>query len=157
MRAKTHVVFAIFAVTGLGVHVGELSAIEQIVLASAGSILPDIDHANSYVTNRTGLLGKLISRCIKHRGLTHSLLFSFLLFSFFYGTGSYVYPFMVGYLSHILLDMCTAKGVSLLYPWKKKFRIMRLKTGSMQERVVFVLLSLVLFRDFTKWMIDMFG
>ena len=47
MRVKTHVVFAIFAVTSLGVNVGELSAVEQIVLASAGSILPDIDHANS--------------------------------------------------------------------------------------------------------------
>ena len=157
MRVKTHVVFAIFAVTSLGVSTGATSSTEQIVLASIGSILPDVDHSNSYVTNRTGFVGKVVSKCIKHRGLTHSLLFSFFLFSFFYGAGNYIYPFMVGYLSHILLDMCTAKGVSLLYPWGKKFRIMKLRTGSMHERVIFILLSLVLFRDFARWMIYTFG
>jgi inner membrane protein len=41
----------------------------------------------------------------------------------------------VGYCSHIVLDAMTVTGVPLLWPWKRRFRLLPLRTGGIIERL----------------------
>lgn len=101
------------------------------LILSVGSILPDIDSRNS-------LLGKslpFIPKFIKHRTITHSILFLF---------GCYfinVYLFY-GCCLHILLDMMTKMGCPLLWPIGIDFKLpfaWFTKTGGWVEGIVFSL------------------
>jgi len=38
-------------------------------------------------------------------------------------TPSYIYPFAIGYGLHLICDMLNDKGITLLYPIKKKIRL----------------------------------
>lgn len=81
------------------------------VCVALGSVLPDIDHPGSMVGKNVPLLPRLL----RHRGVTHSLLFCVL--------ASLVNGWLgVGCLVHIVMDMMTRQGVELFWPMKKKFR-----------------------------------
>jgi inner membrane protein len=91
-----------------------------------GSLLPDIDHPQSYLGRRLWILSAPINKLFGHRGFTHSLLSLFLL-----GTATAVWwannplffgGLLLGYLSHLLGDMTTISGVPLLYPKKTRYK-----------------------------------
>lgn len=90
-----------------------------------GSLLPDIDHKQSYLGRRLPFLSAPIQKFFGHRGFTHSLLsLSFLGLA----TGLYWYVnplffggLLLGYFSHLLADMATVSGIPLFFPNKKRF------------------------------------
>lgn len=107
-----------------------------------GSISPDIDHPSSHIGKNFTLISKKIYSKYGHRTITHSLFcvlylmaFSCLVFIilklFFYNIylqyKIYIFPipigFILGYISHIILDMFSPRGVSLFYPYEKKYRL----------------------------------
>lgn len=85
-----------------------------------GSLLPDIDHPESFLGRRIRPISKAIHQLVGHRALTHSFIFiggiTYLLIKCgltFMGIG-----LGIGMLGHILLDMlCLGDGVALLYPF----------------------------------------
>ncbi len=104
-----------------------------------GSILPDIDVDGSTITR---ILPKIP---IEHRTITHSILalfaFSLLasLVSVQFGIGIFS-----GFLSHLLFDAMNPTGVPFFYPFiKKKYRFSRIRTGSILENVLFIILLIV--------------
>lgn len=158
MQYKTH--FAGGALITLAVlqHTEYVSPEQVVPFAVAtliGSVAPDIDHKNSFISNRLKPFGFLVRRTTTHRGATHSPLiiglFSLLLFSGLEVTefSSYAYPitfgFFIGALSHVVLDMLNPQGVPLLFPIPKakRFRIAHFRTGGLVERVIFVALVIV--------------
>lgn len=106
------------------------------ILLSFGSILPDIDHHNSFLGKNIPLFSKLF----KHRGFTHSLLFAFMLW--------FIEPFICyGILIHIFFDLMTRNGVALLSPLTYKFRFPFAKyisTGKWFERILCILIYLII-------------
>ncbi|HOI39520.1 MAG TPA: metal-dependent hydrolase [Methanobacterium sp.] len=85
----------------------------------------------------------------KHRGIGHSL---FLLIPLaivgFWNIGIAV-AIMVGFISHIFLDILTTNGCPVLYPlWKNDFvcfgKKRRIKTGTNQDKAVFLVILLLL-------------
>lgn len=102
------------------------------VMIAVGSMFPDIDHGGTAL----GKSAPYISKLVKHRGLTHSLLFT--------GIMSLLNPwFGIGMIVHIVFDMMTKRGVQLLYPWNKRIRFPLAKyavTGGKFEKVVKLLL-----------------
>jgi inner membrane protein len=101
-----------------------------------GALLPDIDTEKS-------LLGRFISvGRFGHRTATHSLLALALS-----GLGVW-FPlgraFFLGYLSHLILDMLTPQGITLLYPKLTSFILLggSIPTGSWKETAITVLLLL---------------
>ena len=127
MTGKTHAAAGIAAALALGTN------IPQLALAAAGSILPDIDHSGSTLGKHI----KPLSKHLKHRGLTHSLLFLIVT--------SLISPYLgLGVLTHIALDMLNPQGVKLFYPNKKSFKIPLFssfaKTGGKFEQLLFGLL-----------------
>lgn len=132
MKGSTHIMFG----TLLGVGTQIVTGIPMTTFLSypsyyggvfLGSLLPDIDHPQSYLGRRTKPLSVLINKCFGHRGFTHSLLSTLIL-----GVASAVYwsvnplffgGFLLGYLSHLLGDMTTPSGIPLLYPNKKRYKL----------------------------------
>lgn len=109
-----------------------------------GSVLPDIDMKGSYISKKIPFMYKLLGKHLKHRGITHSLTFlmmlwvcilslvelaerDFIVTLFFYGL-------LIGYISHIILDLFTSDGVYLFAPYKKVIKIANLKTNSNEEK-----------------------
>ena len=123
MKGKTHAVGGLItaaATIGIIKHYQlnlELDTLDLFIGAFFGSLLPDIDHKKS-------MLGSILHLPVKHRTLTHSLLFLFVISIFVIqyelslGSGLFL-----GIFSHLVLDMAGPKsnGIMLFYPSKKKY------------------------------------
>lgn len=91
-----------------------------------GSIFPDIDSRESIIS--TFLPIQKITGCafMKHRGGIHSLLSSFIFGIVALGLSrniQFTIGFVVGYLLHLLADMLTYRGVPILYPKRKRYKL----------------------------------
>lgn len=130
---------------GLGIS---LATLNPIFIGSAllGSIVPDVDSHSSIISTYIPIQRLTAGIFMKHRGGIHSI-FSSVIFSVVYGVVVYNLKivqvllgdnilngviaglgFLVGYISHLLTDMLTHRGVPLYYPWNKK-RIRFLRRG----------------------------
>ena len=106
-----------------------------IFCALLGSVLPDIDHPTSTIGRLVPWISKPIERRFGHRSITHSALGTvvaaivFLLIvsisitvmqkgvlGFIPDILRLTAAFTLGYVSHIVLDMLTPRGVELLWP-----------------------------------------
>lgn len=104
-------------------------------LAALGSLLPDIDHPQSWAGKRMALVSVPLAALIGHRGVTHSLLAvaGFAILLTILGPGHLAAPLAVGYLSHLLADALTLSGIPLLWPSKRPFGLRLIRTGSLAE------------------------
>jgi inner membrane protein len=99
------------------------------VVIAAGFIGPvaDIDEPESWVARRVPILGQIIGRVIRHRTVTHSILFValFWLFvckivyvplPFHLPWGTFALALVIGYASHPFIDLFNPQGVQLFWP-----------------------------------------
>lgn len=125
---------------------------------SIGSVLPDIDHKQSFISKKIRLFRYIVSRVFKHRYFTHSISFLillsfpyFILLNFFYMDMFLKFLYIgviIGSFSHILMDMFVGNGVALFYPFKKnKLYFLKIKSNSFLEKVFihFLIFSFFLF------------
>lgn len=147
MTSPTHVAGGIIAAQILLNYVHADSHMAIIVVAAAGSILPDIDLPGSLMSNVIKPISviynwveeKVMPKGMQHRGASHTLICIIIMLMYACRdaaitvyvqmlahtpyTGSLVGPdaFMLaltaGVASHIILDMLTTSGVPLLYPF----------------------------------------
>ena len=131
-----------------------------------GSLFPDIDHRNSYLSKKVKPISFLTSKIFRHREFTHSIVGSILISILFYfilgkmninpiTIDSFMKAFVIGVISHILLDMMTVSGVVLLYPiYKKRIRMGKLhfkRSSKIQSNelvlmIIFILLGIMAYR-----------
>ena len=115
-----------------------------IYFADFGSLLPDTDLRSSDINKRYPILFKYIGKKCRHRGETHSLLcfgiIAFLL-SYLVKYTDYNVAFLsasigllIGYASHLILDLFTKDGIELFYPCKINIFLWRMKTNSKSEK-----------------------
>lgn len=124
-----------------------------IYFAYLGSLSPDIDMRGSYISKRFPTIYKKLGNKFKHRGFTHSLVCVWLICSVCNILVSYTYEnivficasygFILGYISHICLDLITKEGVELFYPVTVNFSILPIKTSSKTERIICKVLNLL--------------
>ena len=156
VTGATHIAGAVFTMAvarGMGLEVGPL----ELITCMAGSLVPDIDTQNAGMGRFLRPVSGFLEKRIGHRTLTHSLLFLVALWLVLLPLSSVnpssVTAFLIGVLSHILLDTANVNGVFLLWPARVQFvflpiRSMRIKYGSPAEAylaVVMLLLALVLY------------
>ncbi len=131
------------------------------ILSGIGSLLPDIDANNSIINklihsskknsnrNRNGSKNRNRNNYLKHRGIMHSLTVPFLIYLIYFAfmRNNLILPFIVGYLSHLLLDMLTPMGVPLIAPVSnKRFKIVSgIKTASREDYVLGIVFYLIFF------------
>jgi inner membrane protein len=150
MMGATHM--AAGALVGYGVGVYTAQPPEAVaLLAGLGvvcAILPDIDHPNSLIRNRTGVLGWLVGGWMNHRGITHTVPVAVAVGI----VAALLLPVVAAlvvfgaYASHLLLDALTRSGVPLAWPlsWapvRLAPRPLQIRTGSAGEALF--LLALV--------------
>lgn len=118
-----------------------------LVAGGVGGLLPDIDHSGSKISKSAGFVGSILSKILKHRGVTHTpILWCVLmgLMNHFLPQWNYLsFPVFLGCLSHIFLDALTPKGVPLFAPLSgQKVRFLKIKTGGKLEMLCSVLLQI---------------
>jgi len=127
----------------------------QLVIAAGASLLPDLDHPQSWLGRRLRFISRPLSALVGHRGFTHSLLaiVAMVLALRYFNEGAILWwllPLVVGYASHLLGDFFTVAGIPLLWPWRMRWRSpLTMVTGSGAERMVMWLLvaaSVLLFQ-----------
>jgi inner membrane protein len=164
MTARTH---DLAAITALGivlisqpVRTVSVSAAIVVVLANQlGGIAPDLDQPTAPFWRNLpigGYIGRIIDKMLGgHRFITHSLiglaLMGFLLHLLLVfltpimpsiDTGYVWWAFMIGVISHLILDTFTKEGVPWLLPIPVKFGLppfkkMRITTGKLAEKLLF--------------------
>lgn len=139
------------------------TTLAAVTAAMVGGLLPDVDEPRSTLGGEIpgGRLGRAFLAAIAlylgfkrlsaavivagavlaflafvpHRGVTHSLLATAavgLVVSRLTGTTIWV-PFLVGYGSHLALDMLTPEGAPLLWPLKTHVRFPLARTGGLVD------------------------
>ncbi|WP_312507116.1 metal-dependent hydrolase [Lysinibacillus sp.] len=146
MQGNTHIVGGITA----SLAFAQFSNDNPLILVGAGvigALLPDICHRGSKIGRTFPIIAKLVNTVFGHRSFTHSLLFLLLVMLILHTLIPYraiSIGVIVGMASHIVLDMCTKKGVKLFFPASVSIRFpLTTKTGSKVEGIVLMLLSML--------------
>lgn len=129
MTGRTHLTLG--AAAGLGIaaylHFDPLWCLAAGIL---GGLLPDVDHPQSMLSGWIPGSGLLLSLGhVRHRGITHSILFMVLLVAAWFAASQQItipYPLVMaglaGVATHLLSDMLTPQGIPLLYPLRFNFK-----------------------------------
>jgi len=146
MRFRTHIIFS-FLISLLIINSFNIqNKIIFIVILLIASALPDIDSYKSKVGKKIKPLSFLINIFLGHRGIFHSLFLLILILLFIMLINYEIAAaFFIGYLSHLVLDSLTPEGVMFLYPFSKKRIQGFIRTGSLFENILFVLLLALCF------------
>jgi len=150
MLFRTHVLFAIAIFLIAVPFIEPIWGIPFLILISIGSKIPDIDTPNSNIGKKIRPISNLINVIFKHRGFFHSLIFIIIVGIILFLTKipqPLTIALLLGYLSHLLLDLFSDKKHGIFWPFQIKFKG-PIKTASISESVLFVALiivSLILF------------
>ena len=140
--AGSHVVVGMAAWVWAAPHLG-LPAFHVVPLAMAigGSLLPDIDHPQSWVGRRVSVISRPLAALSGHRGFTHSILAVIACALLLHWQGlsrAIVAPIVVGYLSHLAADLLTSSGLRLAWPLPGRYAMPLCRTGSLTESLIVV-------------------
>lgn len=142
MLIRSHLTITIFFVLLL------LDKVESkfifVIVALMATYIPDIDSKKSKLGKY--ILFRPLQWFTKHRGIFHSFSFlivvGFVLYLFF--PYSFLFGFVLGYGSHLLVDCLTVQGIRIFYPLKFRVRGF-IRSGGIIETIIFVVF---LFLDF---------
>jgi inner membrane protein len=146
MMFITHLSFALFI--GLLMIMQIALPVNQTVFLAIllfASLLPDIDSAHSLFGSKV----KVVGFAFRHRGIIHSILimavFGIILL-IFTSNLYYLLAFIIGYLSHLMLDSLTPKGIPLFWPSKKRLNGTFKTTGFFDWflLIIFLILDIIL-------------
>lgn len=140
MRGGTHALAGITIALITSVPAPPLQLFGVAIAGAIGALMPDLDHPHSALSRRVWIAGASLRMAVSHRGATHSLL-AFCAALLLTGLSPahwqhIVTSAAVGYCSHIVLDAMTVSGVPLLWPWKRRFRLLPLRTGGIFEKLL---------------------
>ncbi|MDA1196953.1 MAG: metal-dependent hydrolase [Nanoarchaeota archaeon] len=140
MLGKTHIAFALL-VAIVAVDSFEVNSLLFVFVVVLSALLPDLDVKNSTISRWF----PFFSWFSRHRGMLHSFVVAvmgYFLMSLF--SEAYGIAFFLGYCSHLILDMLTPQGIVLLAPFSQKRFHGFLKTGSFEERMLFLLICVLI-------------
>ena len=156
MQAKTHIIGGVAGAAALCL-IKDINAVQALPMAAAGAmgaLLPDIDVPGSYLS-RTSFgvrsMSGILTLIFGHRGFFHSLLFTgamwltmrfILMPRFTLLTSNLIAAFIIGMLSHLVLDSMTYGGIAWFWPFNLRFSL-PFQTGGLFERIF--RLALILF------------
>lgn len=158
MTGRTHLTFGIgIGLIGMATcHLvtGDINASSSILAGCAiGSLFPDLDIPNSTISKYIPIIPNIINKMFGHRNFFHSPIFLLLLYfllSYFFPKHIFlIYGFIIGFISHLLLDTFNKGGIPLLYPFsRKRFNLFSVKSGSKNELLIAMIVYLFFFAGF---------
>lgn len=148
MRGYTHLAFAFAAASSIQVltHKDVLSL--PVAVAGISALLPDIDHPESLLGRKIKPISWLINKLLGHRTITHSLDFALGLCLVVLLSSNFSYwawMFVLGYISHLLLDSLTRTGIKLsMFQQNSTIGIKLVRTSGVVDTLIFLASLLVL-------------
>lgn len=122
-----------------------------------GGLFPDIDKQGTTISKKARVTSFVASKVTGHRGVLHTPAVAFLfgfgllyLISYFKVQNiffqSAIYAFVFAFLSHLILDLLTPRGIMLLYPIStKRIHIIGFKTKAKEFIGVLIISSICFF------------
>lgn len=153
MTYKTHFVGGICAaaLTSTVMPVESLAVVTAVSAVSA--LVPDLDIEDSKLGRRAGFVSKGISRAFGHRGFFHTpILYIVLYFLMSMVLPTYIcLGFLIGTMSHLILDSFNYKGIMWLYPLTKRhYHIASIKTRGIGETIFLIAMVVLSVYAFVK-------
>lgn len=112
-----------------------------ILVAILFSIFPDIDERKSKIGKKYKKTSTAINFIFGHRGFFHSIYIPIILyFILHYINNEIGIAILVGYFSHLFMDAITKNGIRPLYPIINKKINGPIKTNSILEKIIFLLI-----------------
>ncbi len=139
MLFRTHLTFGIF------IYLLFFSYLENPILTLIGIligiVIVDLDSKNSMVGKKWYF--RPIQWFTKHRKIFHTVFFGTIITGVLAVLNIEIgFGFFVGFISHLILDSMTIRGISPLYPLTKRKISGFVKSGGTAEDIIFVLLFL---------------
>jgi len=151
MLFRTHLAFSFLIALYLINLLKIKNQIPFIIILLFFSIFPDIDQPTSKISRKlkpfsyfTAILG--------HRNILHTIYFpiAISLILLVFNLKILSLAAITGYLLHLILDSTTKKGIALFYPLSKKRIKGIIKTGSITENIIsIILIILIIFNLFS--------
>ena len=146
MMYRTHIAFSVL----IGLISLEFFDVENKLLYFAlviiSSMFVDIDLPKSKIGSKVKPISWLLELLLGHRGLLHSLypvIFLYVLFFHILDLNLIGLAVVVGYLSHIFIDLFNKEGITLFPPFKLTFVRGFIRVGGIIEYVIFVTLVII--------------
>ena len=142
MMYYTHLAFGLLSGLIFRQIVGGGNKYIFLGLVLVGALIPDLDHPDSKIGKKLGIVSKIIEKAFGHRGLMHTFYFAVILPGIiYYAAGaSYGIAVFVGYMSHLFIDGFTKQGINFLHPVTRLHLGGFVETGGIMEKVVFGLI-----------------
>jgi len=146
MMFRTHIIFS-FLISLLIINSFDIqNKILFIIIILLASALPDIDSYKSKIGKKIKPISFLINLFFSHRGIFHSPFLLILISMLIVITNLEIAAaFFIGCLSHLVLDSLTPEGVMFFYPFSKRRTKGFIRTGSLFENILFILLLALCF------------
>ena len=155
-RSRKHIMTAVSTVFGalmivaISFFLVDAYAKERLIPAIATVLMILVPFLLLTSIAKIEFIKKHLKFMVKHRGLMHTLIMPALMFlaTFFITELTFkivVTGLTIGYATHIFADMLTVRGCPIFYPFSKKnIKIMKIKTGTFNEYVAGVIISVAL-------------
>lgn len=123
--------------------------IEQFIVmtgvGAASALIPDIDIEGSKANKAFGFLGKGLASVSNHRGFFHTpilyIVLSYLINIF---SSTIAVGFLLGTMSHLVLDTFNYKGIMWFWPFTTKhYHIARIKTRTVAENIFMIAMIVI--------------
>lgn len=116
-----------------------------IIILLFFSIFPDIDESSSKIFKKLKPFSYL-AILFGHRNILHTIYFPLLIFLalFIFDLKLLSLAVLIGYLSHLFLDLITKKGIALFYPLSKRRIKGFIKVGSLIENIILIILIVLM-------------
>jgi inner membrane protein len=152
MMFYTHLAFGIL-VSLISINIFNIdNKIIFILVAILFSIFPDIDQRQSKIGKKYKCTSIIVNFLFGHRGLFHSIYIPLALYFVFYYINNEVgIAILVGYFSHLFMDSITKHGIKPLYPLINKKINGAIKTNSILEKILFLIITLLVFYLLLKY------
>lgn len=171
MTNRTHDAIALTSLVSMAIvfppdSLNLMTLITALVAADIGSMIPDMDQAGNRLWDLLpagDFMGEIFRKVFYgHRTLSHSILGTVLVYKAlqivlikflnpdFLNPDIILASIMIGYISHLIADSFTKKGLPLLFPFRLNFGLppvkkFRIKTGKFTEKfIVFPLVWVLL-------------
>jgi inner membrane protein len=118
MNGASHLVGGVTAAMVLGIH-----SPAQLAVVAVSALLPDIDRPNSLLGRFIPILPSVLEKVPGKRTITHSLVFGAgIWFLINLVSPEMALAFLIGYASHLTLDIYTGR-IAFLFPLPWKFGV----------------------------------
>lgn len=142
---QTHIAFGLLAGMLSLKYLNVPNPYIYILIVCTAAAMPDIDESESRIGKKIRPLSWLIEQIFGHRNLFHSVFPLIAIYIIFFHCLKWNVAgaaLLIGYGSHLFMDMLTYMGIGPLHPFYRKRITGFIKTGGLVEHILLILLVL---------------